>query len=308
MTPEHFVAKWRASQVKESAGAQEHFLDLCRLLEEKTPVEADPEGIAYCFEKGATKTTGGEGFADVWKRGRFGWEYKGKRKDLQAAFAQLQRYAVALENPPLLIVSDMERIEVHTNFTNTVAEIHVLGLDDLLDPQKRRILKWAFADPERLKPGVTREAITAEAAEQFALVAQRLRAREHDPERVAHFVQRMLFALFAEDIGLLPDRLFSKLLDTAATQPSRFEAMAKGLFGAMKDGGFFGADAIPWFNGGLFDSEDALPVEASDIAILRRAAALDWSAIEPSTTPTATRSCSSSSRSCCGRSRRNGTR
>jgi hypothetical protein len=106
VTPEHFVAKWRASQVKESAGAQEHFLDLCRLLDEKTPVEADPAGIAYCFEKGATKTTGGEGFADVWKRGRFGWEYKGKRKDLRAAFAQLQRYAVALENPPLLVVSE----------------------------------------------------------------------------------------------------------------------------------------------------------------------------------------------------------
>lgn len=282
MTPERFVAKWRAAKVKERAGAQEHFIDLCRLLDEKTPVEADPEGISYCFEKGATKTTGGEGFADVWKRGCFGWEYKGKRKDLQAAFAQLQRYAVALENPPLLIVSDMERIEIHTNFTNTVAEVHVLELDDLLDPQKRRLLKWAFSDPERLRPGVTREAITAEAAEQFAQVAQRLRARGYDPERVAHFVQRMLFALFAEDIGLLPERLFSKLLDTAAGQPSRFEAMAKGLFAAMKDGGHFGVEAIPWFDGGLFDSDDALPLEAVDITTLRRAAALDWSAIEPS--------------------------
>jgi hypothetical protein len=38
--------------------------------------------------------TGGEGWADVWKRGHFGWEYKGKRKDLTSAYAQLQQYAV----------------------------------------------------------------------------------------------------------------------------------------------------------------------------------------------------------------------
>ena len=109
-TPENFIHKWRNSTLKERSAAQEHFIDLCRLLGEKTPVEADPQGKWYSFEKGAKKTGGGDGWADVWKRGCFAWEYKGKQKDLDAALKQLQQYALALENPPLLIVSDMDTL------------------------------------------------------------------------------------------------------------------------------------------------------------------------------------------------------
>ena len=122
MTPDAFIEKWKAIELTERAAAQSHFNDLCTVLNEQTPTEADPRGELYAFEKGATKTTGGEGWADVWKRGCFGWEYKGKRKDLNAAFVQLQRYAVALENPPLLVVSDLEPFQIYTNWTITVAE------------------------------------------------------------------------------------------------------------------------------------------------------------------------------------------
>ena len=116
MTPEEFVAKWRAVQLKERSAAQEHFIDLCRLLDEPTPAEADPTGDAYCFERGASKEGGGDGWADVWKRHHFAWEYKGKRANLDAAFTQLRQYALALENPPLLIVSDMAQNSENWSF------------------------------------------------------------------------------------------------------------------------------------------------------------------------------------------------
>jgi hypothetical protein len=80
-----------------------------------TPNEADPDGERYAFEKGAKKLGGEDGFADVWKRGFFAWEYKGKKKDLAAAYEQLNRYREDLENPPILVVCDMDRFEVHTN-------------------------------------------------------------------------------------------------------------------------------------------------------------------------------------------------
>ena len=131
MTPDTFITKWKASTLKERSAAQSHFNDLCELLGVDKPTDADPKGEWYCFERGASKTAGGEGWSDVWKRGHFGWEYKGKRKDLTAAYAQLQQYAVALENPPLLVVSDMEQFIIHTNWTNTVSEKHVISLDDL---------------------------------------------------------------------------------------------------------------------------------------------------------------------------------
>ncbi len=87
-----FITCWQAATLTEKSGAQQHFIDLCRLLGQKTPAEADPTGAAYAFEKGAQKSSGGGGWADVWKRGSFAWEYKGKHKDLKAAYQQLLQY------------------------------------------------------------------------------------------------------------------------------------------------------------------------------------------------------------------------
>lgn len=281
MTPEQFIAKWKDATLKERSAAQEHFLDLCRLLNVPTPAEADPTGAWYTFEKGAKKAGGGDGWADVWKRGCFGWEYKGKGKNLLDAFKQLQLYTPALEYPPLLIVSDIETIVIHTAFTGTVPEIHVITLDDLRDPALRRLLLWAFTDPERLRPGRTTAHLTEEAAVRFAGLAQTLRARHHDPVQVAHFSQQILFCLFAEDIDLLPNKLFAKLLDAGRRQPHQLPSMLENLFGAMATGGLMGVESIDWFNGGLFASKDILPLEPDDIQILRELAQLDWSAIDP---------------------------
>ena len=142
MTPDQFIAKWQGVTLKERSAAQEHFIDLCRLLGEPTPAEADPTGTWFCFEKGVTKAGGGDGWADVWRRTCFGWEYKGKGKDLNGAFRQIQIYAPALESPPLLIVSDIATIVIHTVFTGTVPTVHVLTLEDLRDAGKRRLLKY----------------------------------------------------------------------------------------------------------------------------------------------------------------------
>lgn len=64
----------------------------------------------------------GDGFADVWYRGYFAWEYKRPGGDLEKAYKQLKLYAEALENPPLLIVSVMEKIEIHTKWTNSASQ------------------------------------------------------------------------------------------------------------------------------------------------------------------------------------------
>lgn len=75
-----FIKKWEAAELKERSAAQAHFLDLCALLGIEDPVSADPKGEWFTFERGASKTSGGEGWADVWRKGCFAWEYKGKKK------------------------------------------------------------------------------------------------------------------------------------------------------------------------------------------------------------------------------------
>nr|ART38035.1 F103 [uncultured bacterium] len=281
MTPEAFIAKWRDVQTKERAAAQEHFIDLCRLLDEPTPNQADPKGDWYAFEKGATRTGAGRGWADVWKRGHFGWEYKGKHANLDAALRQLQLYALALESPPLLVVSDLDSIRIHTAFTNAVQETHVVMLNDLAEPDVRRLLKWVFTDPERLRPGRTRAEITERAAAHFGELATGLRARGHEPHAVAHFLNKLLFCLFVEDAGLLPPTLFQRLLENGHKNPQHLAALLGQLFAAMRQGGPFGVEVIDWFNGGLFDGDDVLPLDRAEVATLVDLSRLDWSQVEP---------------------------
>ncbi len=283
LTAAEFIDKWRAVTLNERSVSQSHFNDLCALLDEPTPVAADPDGEWYCFERGARKDSGGGGWADVWKRGCFAWEYKTQGKDLDAAFQQLRQYALALENPPLLIVSDMRRFRIHTNWTNSVSTVHEFTLYELDDPATRNLLKWAFSDPERLRPEQTRQALTEQAAATFAELAQGLRERGHEPQTVAHFVNRLVFCMFAEDVGLLPDQMFRRMLEQARLRPDEFAGYASELFGAMhRQGGRVGFEEVAWFNGGLFDDDTALPLDRPQVNAVREAAGLDWSEIDPS--------------------------
>ncbi len=152
MNAVEFVEKWRKVDLTERSAAQQHFLDLCELLNHPKPAEADPKGEWFTFEKGATKESGGDGWADVWKRGFFGWEYKGKHKDLEGAYKQLLLYRESLENPALLIVCDMDRIILHTNFTNTPARTHEISLLNLSEARSLEILEAIFADPSKFRP------------------------------------------------------------------------------------------------------------------------------------------------------------
>ncbi|RWH11632.1 MAG: class I SAM-dependent DNA methyltransferase [Mesorhizobium sp.] len=282
MTPDNFLKKWRNVELKERSASQSHFNDLCALLGVPDPVSADPKGEWFTFEKGASKTSGGNGWADVWRRECFGWEYKGRHANLDKAYAQLLQYSVALENPPLLIVSDINRIVIRTNWTNSVQETHEIVLEDLTDGAVRDRLKAAFVDPEQFKPAKSRQELTEETAREFVGIAQRLRERGHEAHRVAHFVNQLVFCMFAEDVGLLPDHLFTKMLTASHVRPERFESNAAKLFGAMAEGGDIDFTPIDWFNGGLFTDNSVLPVSREDIEQLLSAARRDWSQIDPS--------------------------
>jgi len=283
MTPQEFIDRWHNSPRKERSAAQSHFNDLCQMLGELTPAAADVDGTDYDFEYGAQKTTGGRGFADVFKRGHFGWEYKGTHGNLDAAFAQLQRYAVALDNPPLLIVSDIgTTIRIHTNWTNSVSHTYVIPIAELGDAEKRGWLKAALSDPEALRPKKTRQQLTEEVAGDFAELARSLRQRGHAPEEVAHFVNKLVFCMFAEDVKLLPDAMFTRMLDRAIEDPTEFEGFARDLFGAMRTGGRVGFEKVVWFNGGLFNDDRVFLLTKDEIKIVRRAAGQYWGDIDPS--------------------------
>jgi type II restriction/modification system DNA methylase subunit YeeA len=278
MTPQAFIAKWQNNPLTERAGAQAHFEDLCALL----GVEPPRQPGEYQYERGAKKSDGSDGWADVWKRAHFGWENKQPGRDLDKALKQLTDYALKLDNPPLLVVCDRERIIIHTAFTGYPDEPREIRIEELTDPGKLQILRWVFTDPEKLRPEKSTAAITAEAAGQFSSLAKAMRARGLDGQRVAHFLVQCLFCMFAEDEDLLPDSVFTKLLDKAATDTERAENRLTALFKTMQQGGDYGDHDLAWFNGSLFKTVDIPPLTTADLAALHHAAAdMDWRAIDP---------------------------
>lgn len=278
MTPAQFIALWQNNPLSERAGAQAHFDDLCDLLGVDKP--RDPDN--YCFERGAGKASGGEGWADVWRRGHFGWENKRPGRDLRAALKQLTDYSLELENPPLLVVCDRERIEIHTAFTGYPDEPRTILIADLGQPEHLQTLRWIFTEPEKLRPVKSLAAITEEAAGQFGALAETLRRRGLEAQPVAHFLIQCLFCMFAEDEGLLPRGIFTGLLAKAADDPARAANRLAALFAAMQNGGDYGDDTIAWFNGGLFQTVDVPPLERTELAALQHAADMDWRNIDPS--------------------------
>ena len=142
----------------------------------------------------------------------------------------------------------MTRFRIRTNWTNSVSETHEFTLDDLADAGNRDKLKWAMSDPERLRPGETRQMVTERAAATFAELAQSIREPGHDPQTVAHFVNRLVFCMFAKDVGLLPDDMFTRMLEHACRRPQEFADLARDLFAAMAIGGpCRGLDGLPCF-------------------------------------------------------------
>ena len=296
LDPQAFAKKWQDSRLKERSGAQEHFTDLCRMLGHATPAEADPEGTFFTFEKGATKHGGGDGWADVWYKGHFAWEYKGKHADLDVAYDQLLKYREDLENPPLLITCDMDRFEVHCNFTGSAKRTYRFDLDALAQggkaviaplvegvsaPTALRVLQAAFTDPEVLRPRETTDLLTRTVADWIGKVADSLRQRAIDAHEAAHFIMKVLFCFFAEDIGLLPGQVFTKVLEKTQSDPTEFVHYARELFDAMAKGGHVLLEKIPHFDGGLFADDRVVRLAPAEIELLHRAAQQDWSNVDP---------------------------
>jgi hypothetical protein len=280
LTVPEFIRRWEHVPQTERAKAQPHFLDICHLLGQPTPIEADPRGEWYAFEKRVARIDGRKGYADVWMRDHFAWEYKGHHRDLKAAYQQIQTYREPLDNPPLLIVCDTINFQIHTNFTKSTKAVHEFSIHDLTDPGKNDLLRRVFTDPEWFDPRRTRAEVTKEAATRFASIADGLRDRGIPTERAAHFLTQLLFCLYAEDVRLLPRDTFTRVVERASKRRDRFVPLVRELFETMRTGGEFLLDDIPWFNGGLFAEIEPIELYPEELARLREVAALDWGNID----------------------------
>jgi hypothetical protein len=315
MTPESidtFIARWQSAGGSERANYQLFITELCVLLElpKPEPAQADARDNAYVFERRVTFAHGdgssSNGFIDCYRRVCFILEAKqtklaetiGKVFDdaLLRARAQAENYARALPTdegrPPFLIVVDVGNvIELYAEFSRTGATYtpfpdprsHRIRLADLRDEKIRNRLRAVWLDPLSLDPATASAKVTRGIADQLAVIAKSLEHVGHTPETVAGFLTRCLFSMFAEDVGLIPQRSFTQLLDSVANAPDQFQPMVATLWGEMDRGGFsvILRDTLPRINGKLFKDTTALPLTRDQINLLQLAAKAEWTQVEP---------------------------
>ena len=276
MTPQQFIDKWSNTRFGEKQAAQIWFTDLLQLVGHPDPIEyGDREN--FTFEKAVPG-----GFADAYKQGHFGWEFKRSHRQLQGAFDQLLRYQVYLQTPPLLVVSAFSLIRIQTNFPGKETVVHDIPITELTYPEQFNKLRNIFFAPQEFDPGRTVEEVTQETARLFAKIAKYMECEDIDAERMARYLNQLALCLYAENTDLLPESVFTRITKRYSDDSTRFNMVVRNLFAKMSEGGLFGIEDIPYFNGDLFDGAE--PVELNEGALLQLSHATDenWRNIEPS--------------------------
>lgn len=312
MTPdlEAFIARWQPSGGSERANYQLFLTELCAVLDlpQPDPAQDDTRDNAYVFERRVTFRHGdgssSQGFIDLYRRGCFIGEAKKVKKADGKAFddallrarSQAENYARALPasegRPPFLMVVDVGNvIELYAEFSQSGATYtpfpdprsHRIRLTDLRRREIQDRLRTLWLDPLALNPARIAAAVTRKIAGQLAEVARALEADGHPPQAVAGFLTRCLFTFFAEDVGLLPVRSFTELLQTLSDHPEQFVPLVADLWQTMDRGGFsvLLRKELLRFNGKLFKSPDVLPLKRAQIDLLIKAGMADWTQVEP---------------------------
>ena len=307
-TAQSFIAKWRKASGSERANYQLFITELCELLDcdKPDPSSEDTHDNAYVFERRVRFAHGDGsdslGFIDCYKRAHFVLEAKKVKTDGKAfdsamlrARGQAEQYARALPadegRPPFVVVVDVGgAVELYSEFSRSGAtytpfpdpQTHRITLDDLADEKIRERLAKVWNEPLSLDPTRASARVTREVALRLAEVAKSLEGK-HDAQKVAGFLTRCLFSMFAEDVGLLPKRAFVELLEKHHDDPKTLTRMTQALWQDMDRGGFCAALAhdVLCFNGKLFKNPEALELNRDQIDQLLAAAKANWREVEP---------------------------
>ncbi|MEG4573903.1 class I SAM-dependent DNA methyltransferase [Microcoleus sp. N3A4] len=305
---ETFITRWAGSSGNERANYQLFFAEMCDALGVDRPFDKgripnDP----YCFDKDVKifhpsgKVT--PGFVDFYKAEHFLIEAKqggttskkgtAKRgtntylREMEKAFVQAIAYTRSLSSkPPFLLTCDIgDHFELWMGFSGDYGGYGArreIGLIELLKADVFDLFVDIFSNPQQRNPEKIAARVTREVAADLAELAKRMEANV-DPQQVAQFLMRCIFTMFAEDVGLLKEHLFTQALETRwILNPKMFKPEVEALWEAMNEGTSFGFHGkLLRFNGGLFAESQAFALTKAQLEVLLQAAKRDWCNVEP---------------------------
>ncbi len=274
-----FAGVWKDTE-REEAEAQSFLIDFFQVL------GVDRKKVAI-FEHKVKCLDGGNGYIDLFWKGKILIEMKSRGKDLAAAYDQAKRYADTLahhEIPKIIMVCDFENWHVYD--LSKDAQLTTFTLSEL--PQYIHLFHYLAGYEQREYQ--EEDPVNVQAAELLGKLHDRLKEIGYVGHPLEVYLVRLLFCLFAEDTGIFcKDAFRSYILNCTAEDGRDLAPLLAELFQVLntpeKNRLCTRNDAIkefPYVNGGLF--AEYLPMPAFD-AEMRKAlldcCSLDWSRISP---------------------------
>lgn len=273
-----------------SAGRIDLYKRGCFVMEAKQGSDRTAASAPLSGE--TTEQTIGRGRKGTAVRGTRGWDVAMRR-----ARGQAEQYVRALPpsegNPPFLVVVDVGySFELYSDFSRAGktyvpfpdARSYRILIDDLWREEVRDRLRAIWTEPMALDPSRRSARVTRDVAAQLAALARSLEESGYQPERVANFLMRAIFTMFAEDVRLIPPDSFTEALEEVKRAGVEiFPDMIGSLWSTMNEGGFSPVirKRVIQFNGGLFEECEALPLTAAQLDLLIQASRADWRDVEP---------------------------
>ena len=231
---------------------------------------------------------------------------------MRDALSQAKRYAVNLPAshpwPPFLIVCDVGRaFELYFDWSGNGRgyghfpdqQSYRFEIERFAEDEVRALFRAIWTDPASVDPRAKSAEVSRSIARRLADVSKWLEgtqkqkvAEATDSERslaieeTALFLMRVIFCMFAEDVGLLPKRSFADFLEKTLENEAAFQPELERLWKIMgRDGpdrwsSAIGAE-VRYFNGGLFASATTYKLSNADLGELFEAAKADWTKVEP---------------------------
>lgn len=222
-------------------------------------------------------------FADLMWKPRCIIEMKKSGTDLSKHFAQASRYWLnsTPNRPRYVVLCNFDEFWVYDFDVQMEEPMDVLRIDDLVE--RREVLAFLLPTPKKPLFGNDLVQVTREAAAQVSGVFRSMKDRGIPRLDAQHFVLQSVVAMFAEDVGLLPEKFFARTIGEAKSGRDAYDMLGS-LFREMDtpgrtSGGYFAG--TPYFNGGLFENVHPIEMTDEELAAMRTAAETKWSAVRP---------------------------
>ena len=184
------------------------------------------------------------------------------------------------QSPEYVILCNFDEFIIY-NFSKQDEPLDKIKTVDLLE--RYTALNFLFPKPKKPLFHNNLIDVTEAAAKNVSEVFKRLIERGEDRQRAQRFILQIVFAMFAEDIRLLPYGFFTELLDDCRDRDTTFDLLT-GLFKQMASqtpsrGGRF--KDVAYFNGGLFEVVDPVELNEADLHLLKKATEENWRKVHP---------------------------